>query len=386
MADGDRDSVWDVVVVGVGSMGSMALWRLAQRGVRVLGIEQHDIGHELGAAGGRTRIFRVAYKEGAWYVPLLRRADSLWADLSAAVGEQLLLRTGALTIGAADHPEVAEVLHSVRDHDLRHEVLDTEELARRYPQHVLRDGDIGVLDPRGGLLFPTTAIRAAAGLAQSLGATVRTGVRCLGIDEEGEHVRVRTDGGDIRARRVLVCGGPWTGHLFPDVAGRYEVRRVVLHWFRATDPAAFGPDRFPVGIRRSGPEAGLSFFPAGDDGLVKVNLHVPKETVPDLAVFDRAVPADYTRRVEAAIGQLITGLAPEAAGAAAFFEGYTPDNHGLIGRPAGYERVVSMSGFSGHGFKLAPVLAELGADLLFDDRDDSDLGRLALARTHGGAP
>ncbi|RBM21108.1 N-methyl-L-tryptophan oxidase [Prauserella sp. PE36] len=372
----------DVVVVGVGTMGSMALWRLARDGLRVIGLEQHaELGHEHGAAGGRTRIFRVAYKEGAWYVPLLRRAASAWAELAEATGERIMLPTGALSIGAPEHPDVAEVLRSGEEFGLPHERLDHDQLAARYPQHVLRDDDVGVLDPQGGLLFPSTAIRAAAGLARDLGGDVRTGVRCTGIDEAGGHVRVHTTGGVLTASRVLVCGGPWTAELLAGVRGRYEVRRVVLHWFRATDPAAFAPERFPVGIRRSGPEAELSFFPPDGDGLVKVNLHIPKETVPDLSTFDRAVPAGYTRRVETAIGGLFTGLEPSAEGAAAFIEGYTPDNHGLIGTPPGFERVVSMSGFSGHGFKLSPVLASLAVDALLGLGDEPLPARLDLART-----
>ncbi|MFC4561683.1 N-methyl-L-tryptophan oxidase [Nocardiopsis mangrovi] len=372
----------DVVVIGVGTMGSMALWHLAREGLRVIGIEQHgELGHEYGAAGGRTRIFRVAYKEGAWYVPFLRRAGRLWGELAEATGQRLLLPTGALSIGAPDHPDVAEVLRSAAEFGLPHEYLDHDRLAARYPQHVLRPGDVGVLDPQGGLLPPSAAIRAAAGLARRLGADVRTGVRCTGLDETGGRVRVHTGHGVLTAGRVLVCGGPWTAELLAGVRGRYEVRRVVLHWFRATDAAAYAPERFPVGIRRSGPEAELSFFPAVGDGLVKVNLHVPKEVVPDPSAFDGCVPGDYTRRVETAVGGLLRGLEPRAAGAAAFIEGYTPDNHGLIGTPPGFERVVAMSGFSGHGFKLSPVLASLAVDALLARGGEPLPAGLALDRT-----
>src|ERR1700754_5114341 len=163
--DGRRALDADVAVIGVGTMGSMALWRLAGDGLRVIGLEQHEpLGHELGAAGGRTRIFRVAYKEGAWYVPLLQRAATLWAQLSETTGARLLLPTGALSIGTADHPDLAEVLRSAREFGLPHEVLDHDQLATRYPQHRLRPDDVGVVDPQGGLLFPGAAVRAAAGL------------------------------------------------------------------------------------------------------------------------------------------------------------------------------------------------------------------------------
>lgn len=373
----------DVIVVGVGAMGSMALWHLARAGVRAIGLEQHDLGHERGAAGGRTRIFRVAYKEGSWYVPLLRRAATWWQRLAEATGTRLLVPTGALTIGAADHPEVAEVLRSATQFDLPLERLDHDQLARRFPQHALREDDVGVLDPQGGLLLPSEAIRAAAGLARDLGADVRTGVRCTAVEQAGGHVRVHTDDGVLTAGRALVCGGPWTAGLVPGIEHRYEVRRVVLHWFRALESGAFAPERFPVGIRRSGEDASLSFFPPTGDGKVKVNLHIPKETVPDIATFDHTVPADYTARVEQAIAGVLRGLEPRAADARAFVEGYTPDNHGLIGAAPGMPRVVSMSGFSGHGFKLSPVLASLAVDQLLGDgtRAEALPARLALART-----
>ncbi|KMS89590.1 N-methyl-L-tryptophan oxidase [Prauserella rugosa] len=371
----------DVIVVGVGTMGSMALWHLADAGIRAIGLEQHaELGHEYGAAGGRTRIFRIAYKEGSWYVPLLQQARHLWSALEKATGTALLRPTGALSIGHPDHPDIAEVLHSADEFDLPVETLDGAQLASRFPTHVLHGDDVGVLDPQGGLLLPSEAIRAAAGYATEHGVDIRTGIRCTGIEEAGDHVRVRTADGELRAARVLVCGGPWTAQLLPGIRDGYEVRRVVLHWFRALDTDAFTPERFPVGIRRSGEDASFSFFPSAGDNKVKVNLHVPKDTVPDLSAFDASVPSEYTARVENAIGRVLRGLEPKAADARAFIEGYTPDNHGLIGSPPGYDRVLSMSGFSGHGFKLSPVLAGLAVDALLQ-RGDGIPDRLALART-----
>jgi len=171
----------DVAVVGLGAMGAMSAWHLARSGARVLGFEQFGIAHDRGAAGGESRLFRMAYHEGPEYVPLLRRARELWRELAEASGRDLFIPTGCLSIGLPDIPPMVNVRRSVTDHGLEHEILAADELVARYPQHALHDGEIGILDVAGGMLRPELAVLAAAEQARASGARLHdhTPVRAI---------------------------------------------------------------------------------------------------------------------------------------------------------------------------------------------------------------
>ena len=381
------DQAADVAVVGVGAMGAMAMWQLAERGLRVVGIEQFDVGHQRGAAGGETRIFRTAYKEGREYVPLLRRAGELWGELESLTGTSLLRRTGALTLGPQDHPEIKEVMASAEAYDLPLEVMSADTAMQRFPQHRMRSDEVALLDPSGGLLRPSLAIQAAADRALQLGARLERRRRVELVRDEGSRVRVQLEGEDaIVADRAVVCVGPWTRELLPAVGALFEVRRSVLHWFAVDAPAGFGPDRFPVGIRRSDGDSNFSFFPSIDGATIKVNLHIPKMVVPDPSNFDGTIDADYSRRVAAGIAPWLNGVAPEATRGAGFIEGYSPDNHSLIGSPPGMPRVTALAAFSGHGFKMSPTIGELAADLATSGMSSLPHAHMNLARFLGETP
>jgi sarcosine oxidase len=380
------DEKWDVAVVGVGTMGSMALWRLAQRGARVVGIERFEVGHSFGAAGGETRIFRTAYKEGREYVPLLRRSRRLWAELQASSGTELLTPTGALTIGSPDHPELREVLAGAEEHGLRLDVLETGEARSRFPQHRFRDGEVAVLDPDGGLLRPTQAIRAAVAEAVGGGAEVLSPVQVRGVRDTGSGVEVDLGDRILRADHAIVCLGPWTQSLMPQVGRRFEVRRSVLHWFAVDNPSSFAPELFPVGLRRSGPEANLSFFPCMDGRTIKVNLHAPRQAVSDPDRFDRQVSNDYSDYVASRVAPLFNGLHPNPVRGAAYMEGYSPDNHALIGSTAAMPGLTILAAFSGHGFKLSPLVGEVAADLALEGRTDHHIDHMSMTRPGPYAP
>lgn len=377
-----RPEHFDVAVLGVGTMGSMALWRLAERGARVIGFERFEIGHGRGAAGGETRMFRTAYKEGREYVPLLQHSRRLWRQLEAATGLPLLLPTGALTIGRADHPEVTEVLASATAHGLDVEVLDIDEAAQRFPRHRLLDGEVVVLDPRGGVLDPSGAIRGAAGAASRRGAVIRTGSRVRALHDDGDGVRVDLGDDQVYADKVVVSLGPWTQALLPEIAAMFEVRRSVLHWFEVDDAAAFAPERFPVGLRRSGPGRNLSFFPCLDGRTIKVNFHIPKEGVDDPDAFHGHISGEYSQRVADGVLPLFEGLRPEPVRAAGYMEAYSLDNHGLVGPLPGRERIIALAAFSGHGFKLSPAIGDIAADFVLTGETVQPITHLQLARPY----
>jgi sarcosine oxidase len=369
-------------VVGVGTMGSQVLHQLAVRGVPAKGFERFGIGHDRGAAGGESRIFRVAYKEGGQYVPLLRSARQAWDELSRLTGTRLLEPTGALTIGVEDDPDIRTITDVIDEWGLDAVRLD-DVVAKRFPAHRLRDGDIAVLDRAGGLLRPTTAIRETVALARHAGAEVATGVQVEEVTENGHGVRVRyRRDGEVRTEsfdQVVLCTGPWITRALPSWHARVEIRRAVLAWFRPTGERDFRPSAFPVGMRRSGGEHAFSFFPDLGSG-VKINLHVPKSVVDEPDQLSAEVEQSYVDRMVAAVSACLDGVEPQPVAVRTYAEGYTPDNHGIIGRPPQLPSVLAMGGFSGHGFKLAPVLGAAATDLVLTGQTEYPIDHLALTR------
>ncbi|RCG17318.1 N-methyl-L-tryptophan oxidase [Streptomyces diacarni] len=370
-----------VAVIGVGTMGSQVLHQLASRGVPVTGFEQFDIGHARGAAGGETRIFRIAYKEGGGYVPLLREARQAWERLGAQAGTPLLTPCGALTIGSAQDPDVRTVLGVAEEWGLDVEQLDRPEAERRFGQHRLFEDDVVLLDREGGLLDPHRAVVATARLAEQAGAAIHTRTTVLDVVQTGTgvavHYRAQGDVEVAKFDQVVLCTGPWIARSVPRLAGEVEIRRAVLCWFDAG--GKWAPERFPVGIRRSGADNSFSFFPDVGGG-VKVNLHVPKSPVADPDRLDPVVEPDYASRVSAAVARCLRGLPDRPTARRTYMDGYTADNHGIIGRDPDRPDVLVMGGFSGHGFKLAPVFARSAADLLLTGRTDIPIAHLSLSR------
>src|SRR5437879_3226690 len=238
-----------VVVVGLGSMGSQALWQLARRGVTAIGIEQFAPGHDQGAGHGESRIIRSCYQEGPQYVPLIQAAFPLWRELERETGQHLLTENGALFIGRTDSGYLPDAIATAEAYGLPYELLDAAEASRRYPQHRLASDEAVFLDVKAGFLRPEAAVRAAAGRAEQLGARVVSAARVEAIEERADRVEVRTAAGTFRADQAILAAGAWTAKLLPELGLPLWVERQVMFWFRARDPGQFAPERFPVFIR-----------------------------------------------------------------------------------------------------------------------------------------
>ena len=355
----------DVAVVGVGSMGSMALWQLARRGVSAVGFEQFGAGHDRGAAGGETKIFRTAYLEGSEYVPLLQEAYRGWRELERETGRNLLTLTGGMTIGDPDAPSMRKVLESIETFGLEHELLDAKAAQTRYPQHHLLPGETMILDRQAGFLRPELAVLTAIQRAEELGATVHRHARVEWVEPLEGGVRIRAGGEDFEVGRVIVSAGPWAGSLMAGWASQLSVRRLVMTWFAARDPAAFSPGRFPVFVRRS---RGADFFgvPTVDDCTVKVALVAEYGEVEDPDALDPTVNVDDLREINGVVRDLLPGLVPEPLRVSAYMDAYTHDGHPIVGSIASAPNTVFLAGFSGHGFKMAPVMGEIAADLALE--------------------
>ena len=370
---------FDVVVVGLGVMGSAAVHELAERGQRVLGIERFAPGHDRGSSHGSTRLIRLGYFEHPSYVPLLRRAYELWRALEQASSRKLLHVTGIAEIGPPDGVLVQGTLASARLHALPHEPLTAAELMRRIPAFRLPPHFVGVLQPDGGFLEAEPAIHTFLALAKNAGAEIRTNECVQAIEPHGGGVRIVTDRGSMDAGTVIVAAGPWTKSLLPDLPAPLRVTRQVMGWFTPTEPELAAPGRFPVFLLES--EHGIHYgFPSFGDTRVKIAKHHHNDETVDPATYDHAISAEDERLIRAAVAAHL----PPANGALATGQTclYTtmPDGDFLIAALPRCPQVIVASPCSGHGFKFAPVIGEILADLAIGGTTTHDISRFQFVR------
>lgn len=358
----------DVIVLGLGAMGSHALWRLAARGVDVLGVERFVPGHDRGGSHGQSRIIRTAYAEGAGYVPLAREAWRLWRDLEHASGAALLTRTGCLSMGPAGSRGILGPLTSAHAHGLACELLSETELKARFPQFAVSDGHAAVYDRDAGHLRPERAIAAAVTAARAHGARILTATAVVALTPDPVRPSVLlADGRRLTARRIVVAAGAWLRGLVPAVGRHLRIERRVVGWFPiADDPAPYRDDAMPVFTGGDG-TGGRSWYgvPSLDGETVKLGLHRwPEIAEPvDLRRGHRPPgPADAARFAQA-IPLALAGVDPTPSRMQTCMYDLSPDEHFVLGSHRDAPGLILLGGFSGQGFKFAPVIGDVAADL-----------------------
>jgi sarcosine oxidase len=372
-------SSFDLAVIGLGVMGSAALAALAHRGGRVVGIDRFAPGHDRGSSHGATRVIRLAYFEHPSYVPLLRAAYPLWRELEARSGAPLLTVTGIVEMGAPTSELVAGTLQSARLHGLPHEVLDAPGVMKRFPAFRLPDDFIGVFQPDGGVLHAEPAVAAFQSVARQGGAELRTEDRVLAVKPDGDGVRVTTERGEVRAGCAIVAAGPWIQTLLPQLTVPLRVTRQVLTWFAPVRHThQFAADCFPAFLLQN-PGGFFYGFLADATGLKIAKHHHLDETV-DPDHWGRTVSAAD----ETVIRNMLKTHMPDADGplvaARTCLYTMTPDGDFILDRLPECPRIVVASPCSGHGFKFAPVIGEILADLAITGRTDYDISRFSLKR------
>lgn len=358
-------------MLGVGGVGSSALMHLAKRGLGVVGFEQHGIAHDRGSSHGGTRVIRKAYGEGAAYVPLLQRAYELWRDLEKESGTSLLHLVGCLNLGPKEHAFVRGVIASAQKYGLPHEVLDAAEVRARFPLFNPNSGDVGVFERDAGLLTVEDCTRAHVSVAQKHGATLR--------NERVEELHVERDGvivNGVRARKLVLSAGAWlhSQKWFPELASKITVRRQVQCWFPNSAPTA----TLPCFIHLF--DDGRSFYglPAFGGRGPKICQHKDGEVTTADTINRETTDAD-SDAVRAYLRSNLPRLDAPPTERKTCLYSMTRDEHFLLGVLPD-SPVVVLGGFSGHGFKFASVLGELGADLVQHGRTAFELSTFSLAR------
>jgi sarcosine oxidase len=371
--------MYDVIVAGVGGMGSAAVYHLARRGAKALGLEQFDIPHELGSSHGVTRIIRLAYAEHPDYVPLLRRAYELWRELEVDAGERLLIVTGGFDIGEMQSSIVRGSLGSCARHDLPHEVLDADTLRERFPGYQLPQSMVAVYQPDAGILLPERCIVAHVNAALQRGAEVHTREPVIdwGIDDGS--VWVRTDRETYRARRLVITAGSWAHNLVPALKELAVPERQVLLWTQPLRAELFALGSFPI-FNMEAAEGHYYGFPEYGVPGFKIGKYHHRHQRVDPDDMDR----DCHPEDEAVLREAIRKYFPDADGPTLAMKTClftnSPDEHFILDHHPDSREVALAGGFSGHGFKFCSVVGEIMAQLALDGGTQLDTSMFRLAR------
>lgn len=369
----------DVVVLGIGGFGSAACYHLARRGVSVVGLEQFAIGHDRGSSHGDTRIIRQAYFEHPDYVPLLKRAYTLWDELAEAAGLELFRRTPLLLSGPVDGEAVSGALRSAALHHLDVESMTADEARRRHPGLMIPDDHAVVIEPNAGFLWVERCVTAHAELARQVGADLRERCVVRRVQPQANGVTIETDTETFEAARLVVTAGAWTGPLLADLGLPLTVVRKFVGWFATTNGAYRIEDGYPIYYIEQ-PGAAYYGFPSLDGRTIKVAEHLSGEPVTDPAAVDRTARPDHVALLAPFLERVLPLATTQLVRHSVCLYTHTPDRHFIVDRHPHWPQVTIAAGFSGHGFKFTSVLGEALAELCLDGRTRLPIDFLSLRR------
>jgi len=362
---------WDVIVVGLGALGSgAAYWAATRSGTRVLGLERFEFGHANGASGDHSRIIRLSYHRPD-YVRLAKRAYESWAVVEAEAGERVVTVTGGLDLWPADPAiPMADYTESLAAEGVPFELLDAAEIRRRWPQWRLDDDTVGMWQAQGGLADPYKGNAAHRDLATERGAILRDRTRVRSIRDVGGEVEIEADGATYRAGRVVLAADAWTNDLLAPLGRRLPltVTKEQVTYVTAMDPAAFAPDRFPVWIWMDDPSF-YGFPTYGEPGPKIAQDCGGQPTDPDTRTFDR--DEDAYARVRAFLETHLPGASGPDLYTKTCLYTLTPDRDFVVDRLPEAPGVTVLLG-AAHGFKYASVLGRIAAELSLDGTTPSD--------------
>ena len=358
---------FQTIVIGLGAIGSATVDRLALRGHLTLGLERFNAAHTLGSSHGRSRMVRQAYYEDTAYVPLVARACELWRELEHDSGQQLLSIGGGLMLGAADSELVSGCLASARRHGLAYEMLDANDIKRRYPMLSPAPDDVALLEPGAGIVRCEPAVMAQLQRAAASGAELRFDEAVIdwSADSDGEGVTVKTIAGEYRAQTLVLAPGGWAHALLGEWRPRLEIERQVMIWLQPSkSPELFTFDRLPVLLWETRAGRVIYAIPPVDEGQegVKGGFHHGGEiSSPDL--LQRQVTAADIEDFRRYLRRYLPALDGTLKEARVCMYTNTPDHNFIVAKHPFYPQVCVGLGFSGHGFKFATVIGEILADL-----------------------
>ncbi len=383
---------YDVIVIGLGAMGSAATYQLTKAGAKVLGIDQFAPPHKHGSTHGDTRITRLSIGEGMEYVPLVKRSHELWREIEKETGQELLTQCGGLIMcirdGYGQHNSgdfLQNTFDAADKYGIPHEKLSTEEIRKRFPQFNLSGDERGYYEPEAGYLRPEKCIEAQLGLAKKYGATLSLNEKVTGFTSDEDGVTVTTDKATYSAEKLVISAGPWMKDFLPEYDDIFKIHRQVLWWFEIADESMYETYRdMPIFVWEFGSSRYDNFygFPAIDGpsgGLKLATETYDEDTSP--GTISRDVPAEEAQAMyDHYVKRQLPGLGGNVVKAATCMYTDTPDAKFIIDYHPQHKNVVVASPCSGHGFKHSAAIGEVLSQMATTGKPQIDISKFSFAR------
>jgi sarcosine oxidase len=380
----------DVIVIGLGAMGSAALYQLAMRGARVVGIDRYSPPHTLGSTHGDTRITRLAIGEGEQFVPFAIRSHEIWRELESETGDDLMTTTGGLIMSAASGGSLhgstnflRTTISAAEKFGIKHRVLNAAEIAAEFPQFMLDGDEVGYFEDEAGYLRPERCVSTQLGLAEKLGAEVRLNEQVVRVEKDGAGVKVVTEIGTYSAATAIISAGPWVGDFVRGAAADlFKVYRQVLYWFDVSAAyQQYVQAKFPIFIRSLGRASGDFFygFPAidGPDGGLKLASEEYETTTPPEQVNRTVTNEESAHIYRNYVSGRLAHIGETCVRSVVCLYTSTPDSNFVIDWVD--ENVLLASPCSGHGFKHSAAVGETLAELALTRTSKIDTSPFSIA-------
>jgi sarcosine oxidase len=380
---------YDIAVIGLGAMGSTALYQLSKLGLNVVGIDKYAPPHTLGSSFGESRVTRQAIGEGAVYTPLVQRANEILEELEQLSGEELFNHCGMLLAGHKEHRFMQNTLQAAKEFSIEHELLTAEEVEHRFPAIKVSGKDhLFYYEPDSGYLKPEKCVEVQLVLAQQNGAETLLNTTVKAINEVAENVELTLENGEtITAGKVIVASGPWIKDMLPDALG--PILKTYLqtqYWFEVDPDHAdeLQPGKMPVflcGDEKKETTRSFYNFPLvnGAEGGMKFAVHESDlEISPEEK--DGAKPVTSAEEIYRFISPYIRYVKPETVRSANCLYTMTPDENFIIDFAPDSKRIVLASACSGHGFKHSAAIGEVLAQLATKGTSNIDVSSFRLER------
>ena len=383
---------YDVIVVGLGAMGSATTYQLAQQGANVLGLDRFHPPHEMGSSHGETRITRLAVGEGEAYIPLVRRSHAIWRELEIRTEQSVFYEGGGYIMcpheGDTSFHGTANFVHATatlaKQYDIQHELLDAPTVRARHPMINLPNHMDTYYEPSAGLVLPHRAIALQLEVAQQLGATLRMNEPMLDYTYTADGVTVRTATDPYHADRWVIASGAWFPEWVPNkVAEQLTVLRQTLFWFEVEDLPAFSFGRFPfliwIGDRL---EDFFSVFTHIEGGVPAVKMLTEQfiETTTPHSVNRTVSEEEIESFYYTHASKNLHGIKRNCLHSAVCLYTMTTDDHFILDWHPQSQRVLLVSACSGHGFKHSAAVGQAAAELTLHGQSVFDVSPFRLDR------
>jgi len=372
--------VFDVIVVGLGVMGSGVVYQLARRGFRVLGIDQFHPPHTYGSSHGYGRAIRLAYEQDSRYVQYVRRAYEAWQELECSTGSRLMINTGLLIMGEPEAPIIQGGRQSADMYGIAYDLLDRRAIRDRWPALHMDDEMCGFYEPTGAVLRVEPCIETLLKAAKTGGALLRLNEPVRSWSVVGKEVHVRTNQGDYVAARLVISAGAWCKELLPKLQLPLKVERQVQLWFQPDSDSAdwLSPQCFPYAAWQYDEDGHFYAFPDFGHGVKVAHHRGGQMTSPQ--TIQRDVDDQDVQSIRTLLKRYLPSVNGPLKSHAVCMYTNTPDLNFLIDEHPDFPEVLIVGGFSGHGFKFAPAIGESVADLLSGQQPDTALEMFKIQR------